>query len=283
MTEFLILKKTGVNSPKGVNCAVKIKITNSQIEICGEIYCGARFTSEYKVYLTNGIKSQILADGVLTFEKVAELEFSSGYIVLLDGNDNAVLYSPYGKVEFSLERAIEIINLKREEYNDYEIASENYYEGELYEAERVYNQVDNGNSRDKKEELKKEENGGAILYENVANKSQERNFYVGVKEKLEEVINSHKKDEELCKIIPNGEFCKILYDSDRYYSVGRIFEGYAVKYVCYAVKGNYGEFQPELNKFLRFIPLSPFAPQSSGYYIIFQDAITGKIVENATR
>lgn len=278
MKEFLILKKVGASTLNGVNCAIKLNYGKS-FSVSGEIYSGTHFDSDYKVYLTNGVNSVELANGVLKFEKEISSEFlSGGCVVVFDKADNAILYATYKNVNFSLKDAIDMITSKKQAYNDEEIATVNYYNEEFYETKRVYNQLDGGDSQNKKEPPKEKESDGAILYEKVASKSE--SFYDGVREKLQQVISSHKKDEELLKIIPNGEFCKIHYDNDRYYSVGKIFEGDIVKYVCYAVKGNYSQTPLELKKFCKFIPISSFSPLSSGYYVIFQDAITGEIVEN---
>ncbi len=278
MKEFLILKKVSANSLNGVNCAVKLNFEKS-LNVSGEIYVGANFDSEFKVYLVSGVNSIELASGVLKFEREVDGEFlNGGYVIVLDKTEGAVLYGTYKNANFSLQDAMDIITSKKQEYNDDEIATENYYEGEFYETERIYNQLDGGDSQDKEKPQKEEAGDGAILYENVAKKSE--NFYDRIREKLQDVISSHKKDEELSSVIPNGEFCKICYDNDRYYSVGRVFEGERVKYVCYAVKGDYTKTPQELKKFCKFIPKSSFSPLSSGYYVIFQDAETGEIVEN---
>ncbi|MBE5744172.1 MAG: hypothetical protein E7358_05610 [Clostridiales bacterium] len=280
MKEFLILKKIDASVQNGVNCAVKLNFDKNSLNISGEIYSASSLDGDYKIYLTNGTNCVTLLDGVLKFEKQLGFEFLSGGYILLFRKDDAILYGTYKKVDFPLQRALETINEKEEEYNDYEIATENYYEGEIYETERIYNGANGGDCQDKEEKDQEETSGGALLYENVAIKSQGGNFYDRVREKFEEVISSHKKDEEIKKIIPNSEFCKICYDNDRYYSVGRVFEGDKVKYVCYAVKGSYAQTPNELKRFCKFIPISPFLPLSNGYYVIFQDAESGEIIEN---
>ncbi len=278
MKEFLILKKVGASSLNGVNCAVKLNFEKS-LTISGEIYAGANFDNEFKVYLVSRENFVELASGVLKFEREVSSEFfSGGYVIVFDKTEGAILYGTYKNANFSLQDAIDIITSKKQEYNDDEIATVNYYEGEFYETERVYNQLDGGNSQDKEKPQKEEASDESILYENVAKTSE--SFYDRIREKLQDVISSHNKDEELSSVIPSGEFCKIHYDNDRYYSVGRVFEGEKVKYVCYAVKGDYTKTPQELKKFCKFIPKSPFLPLSSGYYVIFQDAVTGEIVEN---
>lgn len=280
MKEFLILKKVSASAVKSVDCAVKLLFNENTVTVSGEIYNGASFSSNYKVCLTNGIDSILLSKDTVRFEKTLTKEFiSGGYIVVFDGEDNAILYGAYKTVNYSLQDAIDLINSKREIYNDDEIATVNYYEGEIYETERVYNQPDCGDCENKETAPKKEECDGALLYENFAKPSKSHNFYEEVEQKLDQIISSHKKDDELCKLIPNGEFCLIEYDSDRFYSVGRVFENGEIKFICYAVKGNLSQKNKQLEKYCRFIPLSPFC-QDSGYFVIFQDAQTGSIIEN---
>lgn len=280
MKEFLILKKTGETAPKDVNCAVKIYSENQGLTVSGEIYSGALRLKEYKICVVNGISAVTVSDGsALKFSKTLGREFLGGaLVILLDIDDIPLLYHKYGNCEISLQDAVEKIKSLAAVYDDEVIATTNYYEGEFYETERVYNNLDGRDSEDKKEQAETQESSRPLLYEDVAQKSQVGIYYDRVKQKLEQIISTHEKDGELCKVIPGSEFVKIHYDNDRYYSVGRVRSGEGVKYICYAVRGEYGETPTELNNYCRFVPSSQFSPLSEGYYVIFQDAETGNVI-----
>ena len=80
------------------------------------------------------------------------------------------------------------------------------------------------------------------------------------------------------RLLPNSNVVNLYYDEKRFYSVGTITENSEVKYVCYAVKGEYGFAPPELKRYCRFIPLSPLFTLKEGYFVIFQSATSGEIL-----
>ena len=105
-------------------------------------------------------------------------------------------------------------------------------------------------------------------------------YFLTVKKDLEDLFFKFEKEENLERIIFNSKFVKINYSENKYYVVGVIYEQGVEKYICYGVPSPYSETPPkELDGFCSFIPLSIFAVKGDGYFMMFQDAITGECVK----
>ena len=65
--------------------------------------------------------------------------------------------------------------------------------------------------------------------------------------------------------------------------MGVIKEDNLPKYICYGVPGAYSETPPkELDGYCTFIPLSVFDIMGDGFWMMFQDAITGECILKPT-
>ncbi len=93
------------------------------------------------------------------------------------------------------------------------------------------------------------------------------------------IFENYSADEELNKLINNGKFVSVN-ETNEHYSIGAIYEGDDMKYICYTVKSNYNQKAPdELGKYYQWLPLDSEDPLSDGYYIVYQDAKDLKILE----
>lgn len=279
MKEFLILKNISSDF-KGINATVKITGDGYFATIFGTIYLVSATVQRLKAYLETERDIYPLLNGEsLHFEKklrVSELERGFTVVVIDEKDFSPILYANY-KRERNVYDIVELIQ-NSEIYNDEEIASVNYYKGEDFETKHVYSDVHNGDFKNQESPPKITASNEALLHEEFSQADNQTRFYDSVKDRFDQIIYCHEKDLELCSIIPNGEFVKINYDSDRYYSVGRVMENGEVKYLCYAVKCYYGQAPEELKKYCKFIPLSPYRSMSEGFYTIFQSALDGKVV-----
>ena len=61
--------------------------------------------------------------------------------------------------------------------------------------------------------------------------------------------------------------------------VGVIDEKNYPKYICYGLPGAYGQKPKEIKGYASFIPKSPFALKGDGYWVMYQDAVSGKSIE----
>lgn len=273
--KFLVLDRLSGKD----NCTVKIESENDISIVKVEIFSSGFSKGNYTlIYYVFGEDVCVYKPTALRFELQVSSGVKKGFsAVLLDERDTPLLYGAFGEsegVEYLLS------HIKQGVYDDEIIATENYYEAEI-EKQSVCNQNGYGDSQNKNSPPKTEETGGTTLYENGNGNRYNENYYQTVKEKLDKIINSYERDYSLCSLIPNSDFVKINYDSDRFYSVGIVYELGVIKYVCYAVMGTYLSAPPELSSYCEFIPLSPYNPLKEGYYVIFQNAQTGEIVKKA--
>ncbi len=178
-------------------------------------------------------------------------------------------------------------------YNDEAVATENYFDFDEIEeklnAVKEYDfvrlQSENELPIDKSQE--KAEQGAEVLdcVQNEKNADfskqpkKELPFFVSVRSELASILSKFPEEEGLNKLFPDGKFVKINYSADKFYVVGLIKEEGKEKYVCYGVPAVYSPTPPkELAGYCSFIPLSIFDLKGDGYWMMFQDAVTGKCI-----
>lgn len=182
----------------------------------------------------------------------------------------------------------------KEPYNDEVVVTENYYdknfplEKKLEIIERLdlsYDSVKNDEPCcvGKKETSKDgKEFDGVQNEENISDGKKyndENPYYLSVKNQVEDLLQKFEKEENLERLIFNSRFVKINYSENKYYVVGVIYENDVEKYICYGVPSVYSETPPkELDGFCSFIPLSVFDVKGEGYFMMFQDAVSGECV-----
>ena len=110
--------------------------------------------------------------------------------------------------------------------------------------------------------------------------SESTPYYFKVKKELDGIFSRFPLEEKLCALTPDGVWVKVGYGNQKFYVVGLIRECGKEKYICYGVPSKYREVPPkELAGYASFVPLSVFDLKGDGYFIMFQDAITGKSVK----
>ncbi len=191
------------------------------------------------------------------------------------------------------------------QYNDEAVATENYYEidDEIKQKLRRLKEKKNENlffeneystCTDKKTEKEKcffsygaqdeknacecQENKDLDKLEYIEDCANE-NYFDSVKDELEQIFYTYQKEEGLEKIFSESKWAKIYYSKEKYYVVGLIFENSKEKYICYGVPSRYSKTPPKgLEGYSSFIPLSVFDMFGDGYFIMFQDAKSGRCV-----
>lgn len=104
-------------------------------------------------------------------------------------------------------------------------------------------------------------------------------YYDSVKEHLERLLAAYPPEDELEQIVPYSRWVKITFARGKYYTVGLISDETAPRYVCYGVPAEkHGEPPNALRGYCSFMPLSVFDLEGRGYWMMFQDAETGKCV-----
>lgn len=111
-------------------------------------------------------------------------------------------------------------------------------------------------------------------------KETDESFYMDIKEQLDALFNKYPEEEILKEIIPDSKWVKIDYENKgEYYVVGIMYEDNKVKYVCYGVPSIYGGEPPkELKGFCQWLPIDISKEKGFGYWITYQDAISGENV-----
>lgn len=105
-------------------------------------------------------------------------------------------------------------------------------------------------------------------------------YYLTVKSELDGIFDKYQSEPALEKAIDGSRFAKIYYADEKYYVVGVIKENGKEKYICYGVPSKYRPTPPkELAGYCCFVPLSVFDLKGDGYFMMFQDAATGKCVQ----
>lgn len=95
---------------------------------------------------------------------------------------------------------------------------------------------------------------------------------------LDELFFNYPEDNNLTRIIPNSKF--VLVDGENPYVLGAIYEDNIMKYIAYGVPAHYNSLPPnDLGKHYQWLPLNPRDVMSDGYFMIYQNALTGSIVE----
>lgn len=170
-------------------------------------------------------------------------------------------------------------------YDDEKIAEENYYE---FEKSNKITGEDGGKEEHGVEDaaLKKADEGKTAeknVKTDVAEdegdyfETESGKFFESVKGDIEAAFDLYETDEYLTDVIPDSRFVKVTGDKE--FSFGVIREAGEPKYVCYGIKGEYSKDPPEkLKGIASFVPKSIYDDSGDGYWVIFQDAKTGKCI-----
>lgn len=95
---------------------------------------------------------------------------------------------------------------------------------------------------------------------------------------LDEMFAQYPKDDLLNSIISNSKFIRV--DGDSPYVLGVIYEENVMKYIAYGVPAEYNSLPPaDFGNNYQWLPLNPRDVMSDGYFMIYQDASNGNLIE----
>lgn len=103
------------------------------------------------------------------------------------------------------------------------------------------------------------------------------NFYLSVKPQIDEIFVCFPEEEILSNTVPNSKWARVD-TSDGHYVVGLIFDGEGVAYICYGVPSE-RDLSPPKEIFDMAVWLDTDAENGKGYWVIYQDATTGKCLK----
>ena len=79
-------------------------------------------------------------------------------------------------------------------------------------------------------------------------------------------------------IIPDSKFVRVSGENS--YVIGAIYEDNMLKYIAYGVPATYNSTPPaDLGQHYQWLPTNPLDVMSDGYFMIYQNALNGTIVE----
>ena len=198
-------------------------------------------------------------------------------------NENATISSP--EFEFKNENCAV--------YDDEAVATENYYDiseeinekitkigainDEILRFENIA--CDCGNEK----ETEKEELPFTCFQNEKTTRigsDGEKPYYQTAKPELDKLFMTFPPCDALAGIFPDSRFVRINYSEKDYYVVGVVNEFGVPKYICYGVPAVYSPTPPkELEGYCSFIPLSIFSLDGDGFWMMFQDAVTGESIK----
>ncbi len=113
-------------------------------------------------------------------------------------------------------------------------------------------------------------------------------FYAG--KEIDILFDKFPEDFSLRRIFPASRWVRISYSADKFYIVGVIYslDGdtscTTAKYICYGVPERYSATPPQpLKGYCSFVPISLFDLHGDGFWMMFQDAVSGDCVQMSGR
>ena len=179
------------------------------------------------------------------------------------------------------------------DYDDEVVATENYYDNiDLNEKIEIIKNLDTGYVQNKdalftyvsKEQAQKDQTN-AFSRQNEerscdCKSNQNPPYYLTVKKELDDLFSRFPEEETLNRLSIGGKWVKVDYSPNKFYVVGLLYDNDKPKYICYGVPSKHSLTPPkELVGFASFVPKSVFDLKGDGYFIMFQDAVTGKSIK----
>lgn len=107
------------------------------------------------------------------------------------------------------------------------------------------------------------------------------NFYIAVKPQLDEMFECYPAESRLNELIANSSWVRVDCDNE-YYVVGLIMDNNnKPEFICYGIPGVFAVKPPdEISDVCEWFPLSLDNKFGDGYWLIYQDAKSGKCLRN---
>ena len=107
----------------------------------------------------------------------------------------------------------------------------------------------------------------------------DKTFYQEIKNQIDKLFQENRAEEYLQSIIPSSKWVKVN-EGEHAYVLGLIYDENKLKYICYGVPGVYQETPPKnLCGFPVWVALDQDNSQGFGYWLSYQDALTGQSVK----
>lgn len=173
---------------------------------------------------------------------------------------NEIIEKPKSKLQRKLNE-IETQNLKEDNYKVYN----NDYETD----EEIETIIDDAFSNDD------------FIHDIEEDKkiNNENDFLSSIESQINELLNNYNEETALENIIPNSKFVKVN-NSNNYYIFGVIYEENKIRYIVYGLPGEFSvKPEDEYSNLYQWLPLNAENPEGYGYYLMYQDALTGEQID----
>ena len=142
-------------------------------------------------------------------------------------------------------------------------------------AEKIMAQAEGEKAKNQAFAEEKQEESKVFAFDNI--RFDGSNFYLSVKPQLDEIFVCYPEEDTLNNLVPNSRWVRIN-TSDGYYVVGLVLDGDSVSYICYGVPSTDRCAPPqEIADFAVWLSLG--GNDGRGYWLIYQDALTGKCLK----
>ena len=270
----------------------EVKLYNFQKEPDGVLTLGLLI--EGKVHKAGLTKTQAMHYGFNSVLKEIPHTFTCAVIEIKNGKTDALLYggsSINSKLEEGLIQSLSALNMKKIEDVKAKL-NENI--GDYEDKEEIEKTIDKcmANETDKclncqykkafyEVQEQKNEQPEIVKGKLRLPESNNERFIDSIGKQIEKLFETYPEEETLEQIIPNSRWVKVDYNGDnKYYVVGIIYNNDIVEYLCYGVPGINSNNPPEnFNKNAQFLPLSTDNPEGEGYWITYQNAEDGNLIQ----
>lgn len=284
----------------GKNLAIEVSIINFAPLVSGEYYC---LLSD-----GNGKTEMLALRGKSLFNILSDIDISRGFCAIICYAKNEIVPIAYGVngngsydwktiLNATLPPIFPVMNEEAEtrvpaqtpqkdtDYDDEDLAEENYFEEENNEQIGVSESVrhartqspnQNENASTRSDATENADDAGV----RHAFTTESEGYYRTVKHEIDELFQKYPKDNTLQGAFGCSEWVRVKGDQAKpEYLVGILYEDGLAKYVCYALRAVDPNAPPEeLKEVCTFVPVSPLLG-SAGYFVIFQSASTGECVK----
>lgn len=107
-------------------------------------------------------------------------------------------------------------------------------------------------------------------------------FIDKLKPQIDRLFENNPAEDHLQELIPSSKFVKVEYEDDGdFYVFGLLYdENQNIKYVCYGIPAVFEQEPPkELSGYPIWLPLDKQNTQGFGYWLTYQDAVTGEPIK----
>lgn len=291
----------------GKNLAIEVSVINFAPLASGEYYC---LLSDGK-----GKTEMLSLRGKSIFNILSDIDISGGFCGIIcyvknevvpiaygvNGNGNydwksilnatlpPVFPNTKGAVAHEIAGAAEVapapISEEKTDYNDEEVATNNYYEEKPNEREQYEEIGENAHPESTAQKPCEEERTDAEANADATGvlhpfKTDPDGYYLSVKGEIDELFANYPRDTTLCGAFSCTEWVRIKGTAkEPKYLVGVLYDDGRAKYICYALAAEDKENPPkEIEKVCAFVPVSAY-DETQGFFVIFQSAASGECIK----